>query len=380
MAIVVLTIILFFLAMTTVNLLSAFKLDQVTANQDGPFPLVSVLIPARNETQNLPHLIPSLLSSQYQNFEILVLDDESSDQTYELAEKLLAESSTPHQVFRGNPWHVKFGLSGKNYACVQLAEKANGEILIFCDADVTISPTTIARTLTMLNLHPKASGISGLAQLKASGFLEQMVLPWIMQIPIMISLPLRFAWQWPVPSMQIANGQWLAIRKKNYEILGGHRALGFSILEDVQMAKKLTEKSLGGIIPVIASRDVSVRMYSNWKTMVDGFSKNLVLIYGGNSVNFVILLAMTNFIFFYPLLGLFVAPSFAATALAAILILRLGIGLAFGNGFWPTVKQLILFWPSLLALNYFSFHVLKNISEKKTDWKGRKIYLPENIS
>jgi hypothetical protein len=169
------------------------------------------------------------------------------------------------------------------------------------------------------------------------------------------------------------------IRKKNYEIFGGHKAMGFSILEDVQMAKKLTERSLGGIIPVLASRDISVRMYSNWKTMVAGFSKNLVLIYGGNPLNFVILLAMINFIFFYPLWGLFVAPTFAATALAAILILRLGIGLAFGNSFWPTVKQLILFWPSLLALNYFSFQVLKNISEKKTDWKGRKIYLPENL-
>jgi chlorobactene glucosyltransferase len=364
-------------ALSIVNYYTAFRLRSVKLESFSELPTASVLIPARNEAHNLVHLIPSLISSTYHKFEILLLDDESDDQTDVIAEKLLASSSLSYQVLKGQPLsgaHSEF--SGKNWACHQLAQKAKGEVLIFCDADVVISSEAIERTLILLQQNPKASGLSGLPTVISSGILEQLVIPWIMQIPLTMSLPLAFAWNWKLESMQMANGQWLAIKKSAYEILGGHQALGRTILEDIQLAQDLVKKSTGGMIPVLATEDIQVSMYSNWNSMLTGFSKNLIQIYGGKPFNFIFLLLVLNMIFFYP----FWVPGglnlHLGLGISFIFIIRFCAARLFGQSFFQSILQFFLIWPSLLVLNVFSILVLKNYFYQNTYWKGRKINDP----
>jgi glycosyltransferase involved in cell wall biosynthesis len=368
----VLAILVFFLAACCLNFFTAFRLNQVNLTAQTDLPTASVLIPARNEAHNLIHLIPSLLNSNYKSFEILLLNDGSEDQTEQVALSLLEKSQIPCQVIVGKKWESVLGISGKNYACQQLAEMAQGEVLIFCDADVTISPDTVQRTLSLIQQNPKASGMSGLPKIKSNGFFESLVFPWIMQIPLMVSLPLGFAWRFRLASMQLANGQWLAIRKAAYFEIGGHQSLGTSVIEDIQLAKKLVNKSLGGLIPALAAQDITVQMYSDWNSMVGGFSKNLILIFGGRPFYFILCLFFVNFVFFFPLWPLNVSLQQVLLGLITLFFLRVTVAILFGSSFSKALSQFFLHWLSLLVLTYFSILVLYNYLNKITDWKGRK--------
>jgi glycosyltransferase involved in cell wall biosynthesis len=371
-AVLVLALLGFFLAVCGLNFFTAFRLDQVKLAAQSDLPSASVLIPARNEAHNLVQLIPSLLNSNYKAFEILLLNDGSEDQTEHVARSLLEKSEIPYQVIAGQKWDFASGVSGKNYACQQLAEVAQGEILIFCDADVIISPDTVQRTLSLIQQNPKASGLSGLPKIKSDGFFENLIFPWVMQIPLIVSLPLGFAWRFPFASMQLANGQWLAIRKEAYHKIGGHQALGAAVIEDIQLAKNLVQKSLGGLIPVLAAKDISVQMYSDWNSMVKGFSKNLILIFGGSSTFFIFLLMLVNFIFFFPFWFLSVSLLEIVLGLLLLFFIRVSTAVMFGSNFKKAILQFLLHWPSLVVLNYFSILVLYNYTNKKTEWKGRK--------
>lgn len=362
----------FFLAMCWLNFLTAFRLDQVKLAAPADLTTASVLIPARNEAHNLVHLIPSLLNSNYKAFEILLLNDGSEDQTEQVALRLLEKSQIPYRVIAGKKWHSDLGISGKNYACQQLAEMARGEILIFCDADITISPDTVQRTLTLIQQNPKVSGMSGLPKIKSNGFFENLVFPWIMQIPLMVSLPLGFAWRFPLTSMQLANGQWLAIRRSAYKKIGGHKALGTAILEDMQLAKNLVHQSLGGLIPVLAAKDITVKMYSDWNSMVRGFSKNLILIFGGKPIPFMTLLTLVNFVFLFPLSFLNVSLGQVVLGVSTLFVLRITTAILFGNPIRMALLQFIFHWFSLMVLNYFSILILYHYCNKMTEWKGRK--------
>jgi chlorobactene glucosyltransferase len=376
MELLVLVALIFLFTMTVFNFFSAFRLSHKFKSADLRHPFVSVLVPARNEAHHLVHLIPSLLKSDYPNFEIIILDDESSDQTFQIAEKLLSGSLVSSQVIKGQAWNQSHGISGKNFACHQLSQVARGEILVFCDADVMISKTALSQTVQLILQNPSASGVSGLLQLKTSSFLQSLVLPWILQIPLMMTLPLRFAWQMPFKSMQMANGQWLAIWKESYKKMGGHLAVGTSVVEDVQIARRLLDFSLGGMIPVLSAKELSVSMYADWKSMVQGFSKNLISIYGGHPVAFLAVLMALNLVFFCPLM--MADELLRALSLLIILSLRILCGLAFGNSVTRSILSGLLTWPSLVILNGFAVLILKNYFLKNTQWKGRSISFPES--
>ncbi|MBC7753593.1 MAG: glycosyltransferase family 2 protein [Moraxellaceae bacterium] len=368
----VLLVLLIFLALSALNFLTAFRLERVKTKSQSTLPSASILIPARNEAHNLVHLIPSLLLSQFKNFEIIILDDNSEDNTKDVALKLFEKSAISYQVIQGEPWHLDLGLSGKNFACHQLALKATGDILIFCDADVTLSPLVIERTLSFIQQYPQAAGLSCFPKIQATSLLEQLVLPWIMQIPLALSLPLRFAWRSQFAAMQVANGQWLAIRRKAYFAAGGHQSLGLHVIEDVQMAKAMIKKSLGGIIPVIATEDLTVNMYPNWSEMIAGFSKNLVGIYGGKSYFFILLLLFLNLFFFYPFFRLIQLDAVSFLLIGILFLIRFFVALTFGRTLFRSIMDFIFLGPSLVVLDYFAGLILKNYWNKNTDWKGRK--------
>ena len=369
-----------FLALSALNFLTAFRLERVKKNSHANLPTASILIPARNEAHNLIHLIPSLLLSDYKNFEILILNDNSEDDTEQVALKLLEKSPVPFQIIRGESWHPDLGLSGKNFACHQLALKATGAIFIFCDADVTLSPDVMARTLSLIRQYPQASGLSCFPKIEATGFLEKLVFPWIMQIPLIISLPLRFAWRCPFAAMQLANGQWMAIRREDYFKAGGHQSLGPNVIEDVQMAKTMVRKSIGGIMPVLANQDLTVKMYSSWTEMIAGFSKNLIGIYGGKPGYFILLLFILNLIFLYPWFRLFQVDTISILLISILFLTRVFVSLTFGRSLLKSITDFLLIGPSLLALDYFCFLILKNYWTKNTDWKGRKTSLSGSSS
>jgi glycosyltransferase involved in cell wall biosynthesis len=331
---------------------------------------LSVLIPARNEALNLSRLLPALLQSSLKPDEILVLDDESEDGTFEIASRALQKGDIPYRVIAGRPVAFGLALSGKNHACAQLAQAAIGDVLLFCDADVIPSRQAIERSAYLLG-RTQCAGFSALPRQITRGFRERLVMPWLVQIPLLTMLPLGFAWRTRIRSAQMANGQWLAIWRDRYEEVGGHQALGTELLDDVRLAARVANSRGYGLLPVLSVSDISVEMYTDWDEMIRGFSKNLVQIYGGNSLAFALILLVWTTVFSFPLWGFYFNPEAARVALCLVVAIRiLGAWL-----FAAPQMDIFYYFQSLYFLMRLGFCAIRNQYYDQVQWKGRHVSL-----
>lgn len=229
--------------------------------------LVSVLAPLRNESQNVSALMSSLLGQDLlRNHEVIVLDDNSEDDTSEL----LAKYSEPQLS-------VIFGQSlpeswlGKNFACHQLAERSQGDFLVFVDADVRLDPKAIAASINLMK-SLNWDFISPYPRQIAVSFLERLTQP-LLQWSWFATLPLRFAQRFMRPSTVVANGQFLIIKRQAYFNSGGHQAVRSEVLDDLELARNLIRSGFkGGVVD--GSKIAVCRMYSNAKELVEGYTKS----------------------------------------------------------------------------------------------------------
>lgn len=228
---------------------------------------VSILVPLRNEAENVEGVIHSLTTQEgIANFEILALDDSSSDQTLTLLQDISAPNLT---ILNGEA--LPTGWLGKNFACHQLASQANGEYIVFVDADVRLAPTAIAAAIQSMKRW-RWDFISPYPRQIAITFLERLTQP-LLQWSWFASLPLRFAELLQKPSMVVANGQFLAINRRSYFESGGHEAIKFEVLDDLELARTLVRKGFRGGVSE-ASALAECRMYSNSRELIEGYTKS----------------------------------------------------------------------------------------------------------
>jgi len=232
-----------------------------------PAPLVSVLIPARNEEENIETCLESLLKQDYPNFEIIVLDDNSKDRTAELVRPMAAKDGRI-KLIKGEL--LPEGWAGKPFACHQLAENANGSWLLFIDADTKSEPDMLRSTLALAS-ELKLSLLSGFPRQMAESLPEKIALP-IMYFIIMSWLP--FWWLHRSighrPSLTI--GQYLLFRRDEYWRIGGHLAVKDRILEDVWLGVE-TVRQGGRHLAVDLSTVFNCRMYRTVGAMWEGIVK-----------------------------------------------------------------------------------------------------------
>lgn len=254
-----------------VNLLTAPRLHRA-AHRTGP--VVSVLVPARDEGANLRRLLPALLASDYAPLEILVLDDGSSDDTGVVARRYAADPRV--RILEGP--EPPTGWTGKNWACHQLALAATGRILLFCDADVVPGPLAVGRTVGALEASA-ADALTAVPRHERGGWFETAVIPLVTTVPVVALLPLRLVRRSRAASLAMGNGQWFAWRREAYDRVG-HRRVRADVLEDVRLAR-LAKRSGLRLEAVAASRDLTVRMYRDGAATREGFAKNLYPLAGG---------------------------------------------------------------------------------------------------
>jgi len=246
---------------------------------------ISILVPARNEAKTLPKNLPRLLM-QKGNFEVVVLNDQSTDGTAEVLETF--RTNPKFRFIQGEPLSV--GWSGKNWACHQLVQAAQGEILIFTDADVRWEPSTLTSLLAFRAKHA-AEFVSVWPRQLTGSLLERITVPAI-DLILLGSLPYLGVKYLPFGAFSAGNGQLMLFTKEAYETLGGHAAFKSEVLEDVRMgqaAKGLdipTALALGGEV-------LSTRMYETDEALLEGFSKNILAATGHNR-GFLIVLGILN--------------------------------------------------------------------------------------
>ena len=253
------------LALTVINIGTVRTVK--SHSRDGIKERVSILLPLRNEANNVAGLMSTVLSQKgLDDFEVIALDDNSTDDT---AAKLLDSTAANLTVINGEK--LPTGWLGKNFACHQLAQRANGDYLVFVDADVRLSSFAVADSIHLMKkLH--WDFISPYPKQIAITFLERVAQP-LLQWSWFATLPLRLAERLRRPSMVVANGQFLIIKSDSYKKSGGHEAVRAEVLDDMELARLLIRAGAkGGVAD--GSKVAECRMYSSAAELIEGYSKS----------------------------------------------------------------------------------------------------------
>lgn len=234
----------------------------------GSGPSVSVLVPARNEERVIERCVRSLLAQRYPDFEVIVLDDRSTDGTAAIVANL-ARADQRLRVLQGQP--LPAGWVGKCWACQQAANVARGAWLLFVDADTHHHPLMLASAVAY-GEEQRADLLSLAPYQELGTFWERTLLPGIIAIILTVGGTLVDVND-PRRKVAKAIGQFMLFRSETYRRIGGHECVRDEIVEDFALARRT--KGTGHHLLVADGADlVSTRMYRSLGEIWDGFSKN----------------------------------------------------------------------------------------------------------
>ncbi len=236
---------------------------------DGCVPEISILIPARNEEQRLPGLLDSILSHPIQrSYEILIMDDQSEDGTASVIQQYHLKDPAIQKI-NGIP--LPKGWCGKQWACWNLAQKAQGKWLLFIDADVRLSSGSIDKCVQSAELS-QAALISGIPRQITGSFLERLCIP-LIHFVLLSFLPIWRMRRSTHPSYAAGCGQWILVRSDAYHQSGGHREIAGSLHDGIQLPKTLRRSGFKTDL-IDLTPHASCRMYQSSKEVWEGLMKN----------------------------------------------------------------------------------------------------------
>ncbi|MEO8287551.1 MAG: glycosyltransferase family 2 protein [Chloroflexota bacterium] len=249
----------------------------------GEWPFVSIIVPARNEERNLPKLLPTLLSQHYPHYEVIVIDDQSTDATPHILAEWAARDPRLH-VIMGEDLRKDEGWMGKPHAMMQGARIARGEWLLFTDADTQHEPLSLGSSIAYAIKH-KVDLFTIAPTMEIVSPSEKLIMP-IATMGISFLYPF-YKVNDPKSSIAIANGQYIMVRRDVYDAVGGVERVKSKIAEDLEFGKAV--KSDGYKLHLADGRHImSVRMYTNFQEVWEGWSKNVVLSMKGNPLQAVL--------------------------------------------------------------------------------------------
>ena len=339
-------------------------------------PKVSVLLPVRNEADNIEACARSLLMQNYPNYELIVLDDQSQDNTREILQRISAEHPRL-SVMNGRD--LPQGWVGKNWACHQMVQAATGDYLLFTDADTRHHPDTLADSMSVM-LARKIDFLTGMPRQDLHTWGEQLVVPFLSWI-IFAVVPVSFARRVRLPLLSAAVGQFLLFRKDAYQMIGGHRAALNTSIEDIVLARRIIHQGLRWDFWDLSDR-VFCRMYQDFASASNGISKNLFGVFQYNLPVFAFAWIWLLLVFVEPFvlilataLGLLIPGPVFRLALAAS-----GLSLIlWGLNNWKFRLPLLqaVFYPLTMILLFImaARSAWYDYTRRQFDWKGRNLPL-----
>jgi glycosyltransferase involved in cell wall biosynthesis len=247
-------------------------------DQPEPSPLIelTVIVPARNEADCIGACLQSLASQSEEIFELgrdwelIVVDDGSTDRTAEITRGIAGVTVLPADKLQ-RKW------TGKANAIWTAARKARGRWLLFTDADTVHEPGNLRRAIHEAERH-KAGMLSYSPRQIVSGLLQRSLMPLVFSELSLAYPPAKVSD--PNQRIAAANGQFLLVEREAYRRIGGHAAVSDRVLEDVELAF-LAKRRRIGLRFRYAADAVSTRMYRTTGAMIEGWTKNLALLFGG---------------------------------------------------------------------------------------------------
>ena len=350
-------------------------------------PLISVLVPARNEARNIAPCVRSLLGQDYPNFELIVLDDHSEDETAEIIRGLgVSESTKCHRMLKGSP--LPLGWTGKGWACHQLSVEAKGEFLFFTDADTQHAPGAVSALLACAERH-RADLLSAWPRLVTRTWGECLVIPMILFLGLVmyphwlvlflqkrphlaVRLPASFR-----RALGAANGQSMFFRRSAYAKIGGHAALSDHLVEDVALGRAVAARMGEGmrLINCEALKFSTCRMYRSFPEVWEGFTKNMRAAFEDSLGAFLGLGIVHVLAFVLPFFLLALGWPGRALVIAQISIV-LGIRILFTVRFRTSWWSAICHPLSEALLIAIGLNSWRRMATKGVTWKGRTYQSP----
>ena len=340
-------------------------------------PLVSVIVPARNEEANLERCLRTLVLQEGVPFEVIVVDDGSTDGTRRIAESFSRVKQCPMVVTKElsdvrviDAPALLPGWTGKCNALVEGVRQSRGEWLLFTDADTEHLPDSLAAALQEAQAA-NASMLSYSPEQRLCGVTQKLVMPVIFGELATTYRP-REVSNASSPAAA-ANGQYILIRRDVYDKVGGHVAVCGELLEDVALARNVKHSGARMVFRLGTGR-VRAYMYRDGREMEQGWTKNLALLFphalglaSRRMLEFVALLVLPVLTVAYLALGIR-TPGIAAAAASLFLWWRYCWRVSHAHfGPWLTIA-------GVFGLPIFAHLLRRSVhahAEHKVEWKGR---------
>jgi chlorobactene glucosyltransferase len=246
------------------------SLDHEASDPPDDPPLVSIIVPARNEAANITTCLEAILASRYPRFEVIVVDDRSEDDTGAIVAAIAARDARV-RVLQSAP--LAQGWFGKQWACVQGVHEASGSLYCFTDADTAHGPELLTRAVNAMHAR-SLDFLSVAGRQEMETFWERVVQPEVFAI-----LALRYGGpgavnRSPRAADKIANGQFMMITPATYYAVDGHAAVRRKVAEDLALAQLLFRRGKRTEL-VFGLRHLATRMYASLPEIVGGWRKNM---------------------------------------------------------------------------------------------------------
>lgn len=277
-------------------------------------PMVSIIVPARDEERSIERTVRGLLAQTYPAFELIVVNDRSVDATGAI---LASIDDSRLVVLTGE--EPPDGWLGKPWALHQGSLRARGELLLFVDADVVYEPEALSAMVAAFQNEDIAL-LSVLPHLEVRGFWENVIMP-NLAVFAFTFIPIWLVNRTRIPLLAIGGGPGNLVRRADYDDLGGHEALKDAVVDDVGLARLMRR---GGRRTLVAGARhfVSVRMYHGLGEIIRGFTKNAFAVFGRNYFVALLFLALAAVFHLLPFVLALLGNAYAIAAVLVIMLTR----------------------------------------------------------
>jgi chlorobactene glucosyltransferase len=287
------------LLITLTNLRYLRRLHSYTFPRN--WPRFSVLVPARNEEDNIGDCVAGLLAQDYPNFQLIVLDDNSTDRTWEILQQFAAKDPRL-KLMKGKP--LPGDWLGKHWACHQLAEAADGDLFLFVDADTVHGPAMLRCT---------AAAMTGEDAALVSALPRQQVVTWseLLSIPafylgMLCGVPMGLTRLQQNPLLFACLGQFLVFRKAAYAAAGGYAAVRQNVVDDLAIGRRIHAMGLRYRL-LDGGGQISCRMYRSFEQVWKGLTKSTFATFNFDPFFLIFMQLLILAVFICPIVVLIIA-------------------------------------------------------------------------
>ena len=334
---------------------------------------LSILIPARNEEDNIEKCLRSLIADDNPNFEFLILDDNSKDQTSKIVENL-SKIDPRINLIKGSKLPKDW--SGKNWACHQLSSKAKSDFILFIDADTWVSNQTINKAICYME-ETKCALLTVMPKRNSNCFIEKLIFPLIDWITTSF-MPIKIAGTIKTPYISATFGQFMMFQKEKYFQSGGHGALKGNVLDDFELGRAIKRKGLIWKL-LDGNKSVETNMYQTNIEAIRGLSRSIFPTFEYRISTFLLAASILFLITLGPYISIYfwLIGSYQSELLVIISFVTLIIILyswIIICSYFDHNKITTMIYPLIMSIIFLiAFHSFFSYLFGLSKWKGRSI-------